>query len=104
MDPASVSAHVDTVTGQGYVVLAFAGDNQKRFTDYTHSHLGQYLTVTRDGTVVESAQIADIVPGPTEITGLPTEQDALLLAAYLKDGALPLSLTVVDEALVAPTR
>src|SRR5262249_30369296 len=31
VDPASVSASVDSVTGQGYVILAFAGDNQMRF-------------------------------------------------------------------------
>lgn len=104
VDPASVSAHADTVTLQGYVVLAFAGDHQARFAEYTHTHLGQHLTVTRDGIVVESAVIADIVPGATEITGLPTLQDARVLAAYLKDGPLPLSLRPIDSSLLSPTR
>jgi preprotein translocase subunit SecD len=103
VDPASVTAHVDTVTGLGYVVLAFAGDTQTAFANYTHTHLGKYLTATRDGIVIESAQIADIVPGPTEITGLPSEQEARLLAAYLKGGPLPLTLTVADETLVSPS-
>jgi len=103
VDPASVSAHTDSATMQGYVVLAFASDNQTRFADYTHAHLGQHLTVTRDGAVVESAVIADIVPGATEITGLPTLHDARVLAAYLKDGPLPLALTVMDASLMTPS-
>jgi preprotein translocase subunit SecD len=100
VDPASVSASVDSVTGQGYVILAFAGDNQTRFANYTHTHLGQYLTVTRDGAVIESAIIADIVPGPTEITGLPNLQAAQSLASYLTGGSLPLALRVENESLL----
>jgi preprotein translocase subunit SecD len=82
------------------VVLTFAGNSQTRFAEYTHTHLGQHLTVTRDGTVVESAVIADIVPGATEITGLPTLQDARIFAAYLKDGPLPLSLRPIDTSVL----
>jgi virginiamycin B lyase len=94
LDQRSISA--DQQTNQSIVTFAFAGDAKAKFAAYTRTHIGQYLTITLDDTVIESAVIQSEINGQGQITGLPTFDDAQALALLLKSQPLPVMLTVVS--------
>jgi len=102
LDANQVSAGLDTSTQQPIVTFQFKDDAKTRFADYTGSHVGQYLTITLDGKVIESAVIQSQITGPGQISGNFTMTEAKTLAAELKSGALPLMLTLVNVEQVAP--
>jgi preprotein translocase subunit SecD len=107
LDPSSVAAQRDTQSGQPIVTFAFAGTAHDRFAQYTQSHIGEYLTIVLDGTVIESAVIQSEINGlgqigPSQISSLSSMAAAQRLAAYLRDGALPLTVSVVAVTHVAP--
>jgi preprotein translocase subunit SecD len=103
LDPNQISAGIDSSTGKPVVNFAFAGSAKAAFGDYTRTHINQYLTVTLDNVVINSATIVSEIDTTGQITGLPSITDAQNLATELKYGALPLPLAVVAENQLAPT-
>ncbi len=103
LNSSSISAMVDSQSGQPVVTFAFSGDAKTKFGDYTRQHLQQFLTITLDNQVIESAVIQSEIDGPGQISGLPSITDAQNLASLLKYGALPLPLHVASEQQLAPT-
>lgn len=101
IDPASVGAHLDQQS-QPIVVFAFKGAAASQFAQYTGSHIGSYLTVTMDNTVIESATIQSQIAGQVEVTGFKTLADAQALAADLKSSPLPVAVTVVSAQVLSP--
>lgn len=95
LDPHSVSAQLDPQTKQPIVSFTFAGAARTAFATYTRNHIGEYLTITVDNAVIESAVIQSEIDGQAQIFGLSTLSDAQNLVAELKDGPLPLD-TVVE--------
>jgi preprotein translocase subunit SecD len=83
------------------VTLAFKGDAQKRFADYTAANIGNYLTITLDGKVIESAVFQSQITDLFNIR-LPTPE-ATALIAQLESGELPLMMTLVNVEQVTPT-
>jgi preprotein translocase subunit SecD len=65
----------------------------QRFQLYTAQNIGNYLTVTLDGKVLQSAVIESSISGPFVIIGEFTQQQASAIVATLKFGALPVELT-----------
>lgn len=104
IDPTSVAAQLDPHSGQPFVTFAFAGTARDRFAQYTQSRIGEYLTITLDGTVIVSLTIQSEIDGSGEINGLGTMADTQRFAAYLKDGVLPLAVTATTVTHVAPGR
>lgn len=107
IDPTSVAAQRDSASGQPVVAFAFAGTARDRFAQYTRSRIGAYLTIALDSTIIESAVIVSAIDGPSEIGpgpmgSLGSMADAQRLAAYLKDGPLPLTVTVGAVTRVSP--
>jgi preprotein translocase subunit SecD len=102
LDLSQVRASIDQTTGQPVVAFAFKGDAQKRFAVYTSSHIAQYLTITLDGKVIESAVIQSQITGPGQISAALTMAEATALAAQLTSGELPLKVTVVNVEQVTP--
>ncbi len=102
LDPNSVAAQPDSQSGQPIVTFAFAGTARDRFAQYTQSHIGEYLTIVLDDKVIVSSTIQSQISGEGQITGLSSMAEAQRLAAYLKDGMLPLDLTAVTVTQVAP--
>jgi preprotein translocase subunit SecD len=102
LDVNSVSAALDQ-NNQPIVQFAFSGNAKSAFGTYTGSHIGQYLTITLDNQVIESAVIQSEIDGPGQISGLPDIATAQNLASYLRYGALPLPLTIQSENVLAPT-
>ncbi len=96
----SVSAALAPQSNSPYVAFAFDSATAPRFGLYTSGHIGQYLTITQDGVVVESATIQSAITGNVEISGFNTLSDAKALAADLKSTPLPLPATLVSADLV----
>ncbi len=80
--------------------FAFKGAAASQFAQYTGSHIGQYLTVTLDNRVIESATIQSRIAGPGQIMGNLSLAQAQTLAACLKSGALPAPVTLVSATVV----
>jgi preprotein translocase subunit SecD len=89
--------------GRPQISFEMKGDAISRFGTFTSSNVGQYLTVTLDGTVIESAQINSAITGPGVITGNFTTEEAQRIVTVLKYGALPIPLKIASEETVGPT-
>lgn len=101
VDPTTVSFATDPQTGQKVVTFAFKSSAQQAFALYTAQHIGQYLTIALDGSVIESAVIQSAFGGTVQLIGLSQEQTPLVATA-LKYGALPEPIRVVKVSLVSP--
>jgi preprotein translocase subunit SecD len=99
IDPTTVGAGLDPQGGTPYVKFGFAGAAASRFDQYTRSHIGQYLTMTLDGVVIESATIQSEISGVAQVQYGHSLDDAMALAACLKSGPLPAPVTLVSASL-----
>jgi len=79
------------------------GDAVGSFGTFTGKNVGQYLTITLDGIVIESAVIQNAITGPGVITGNFSTQEAQRIVTVLKYGALPIPLKISSEETVGPT-
>ncbi|MFI5273251.1 MAG: protein translocase subunit SecD [Ktedonobacterales bacterium] len=103
LDPNSIAAQLDSSSGQPIVTFAFKGNARGGFANYTKTHLQQFLCITLDNAVINSATITSEIDGNGQITGLGSITEAQNLASFMKYGALPLPLTVDSESQLAPT-
>lgn len=103
IDASTVRAELDQASGKPVVTFALRAQARNRFAEYTRTHIGQYLTYTLDGIVIESAAIQAPIRGRIQISGLPRMADAQRLALFLRSGALPLPLQVVSITVVHPS-
>ncbi len=90
-------------TGQPQINFQMKGDAVGKFFSFTQKNVGQYLTVTLDRQVIESAVIQSAINGPGVITGKFTQDQAQQIVTLLKYGALPISFSVQSEEIVGPT-
>ena len=89
---------------QPQIDFAMQGQAKADFATYTASHIGQYLTITLDNSVIESATINSQITGAGEISGGSlTLANAQNIAALLRYGSLPLNLSTQGERLIDPT-
>ncbi len=103
LDVNQISAGTDPNSGQPIVTFAFTGNAKGAFGTYTRNNINNFLTITLDNKVIESATIQSEIDGQGQITGIPTIQQAQTLASYLKYGALPLPLAITSEQQLAAT-
>jgi protein-export membrane protein SecD len=74
------------------------------FSDYTGSHIEQFLTIVLDKEVISSPQIQSRIPdGRGTITGDFTRDEAEALAVQLRYGALPIPLRVESNQRIGPS-
>lgn len=102
-DPTAFAATLDQQSQQPVVTFAFARQYQQQFADYTRQHIGQYLTIALDGSVIECATIQSEIDGTGQITDLKSLDEARALVIKLKYQALPLAVTVSNVERVPPT-
>jgi preprotein translocase subunit SecD len=102
LDASQVSVGADQA-GRPDIVFEMKGDAIGRFGQFTQQNVGQYLTVTLDRQVIESAVIQSAITGQGEITGNFTSDQAKQIVTVLQYGALPLVLTIASEETVGPT-
>ncbi len=89
--------------GRPQISFEMQGDAISRFGQFTSKNIGQYLTVTLDKQVIESAVIQNAITGPGVITGNFTTQQAQQIVTVLKYGALKIPLKIASEETVGPT-
>src|SRR6266702_1076316 len=89
--------------GRPQINFEMKGDAISRFGTFTGKNVGQYLTVTLDKQVIESAVIQNAITGPGVITGNFTTNQATQIVTVLKYGALKIPLKIASEETVGPT-
>ena len=102
LDASLVSVGTDQ-TGRPDINFEMKGAAIAKFGTFTQNNVGQYLTVTLDDQVIESAVINSAITGQGEITGTFTTQDAQHVVTVLQYGALPIVLQIASEETVGPT-
>jgi preprotein translocase subunit SecD len=90
-------------TGRPQISFEMKGSAIGAFGTFTSNNVGQYLTVTLDRTVIESASIQNAITGPGVITGQFTLDQAQQIVTVLKYGALPISLVIDSEQTISAT-
>ncbi len=104
-------AALDTVTVQAgslassyQIAFTLKSDGAKAFSDYTTSHVGQYLAIVLDKKVISAPVIKNpITDGQGIIEGGFTNDTANALAVQLRYGSLPVPVKVVESQTVGPT-
>ncbi|MAG69585.1 MAG: protein translocase subunit SecD [Acidobacteria bacterium] len=78
-------------------------DGARKFGDVTGQNIGRYLAIILDGRVQSAPRIEGRITGDGHISGGFTQQRAADLGLVLRSGALPASLTYLEERTVGPT-
>jgi preprotein translocase subunit SecD len=102
LDASQVYVSYDTA-GRPQISFEMKGDAIGKFGTFTSQNINQTLTVTLDGTVIESANISSAITGPGVITGQFTLDQANQIVTVLKYGALPVSLVIDSEQTIGAT-
>ncbi len=103
LDSGQVFVGQDQQTGRPQVDFAMQGDAVGKFGQFTGKNIGQYLTVTLDRQVIESAVIQNAITGQGVINGNFTTAQAQQIVTVLKYGALKIPLKIASEETVGPT-
>ncbi|MGA7755852.1 MAG: protein translocase subunit SecD [Candidatus Sulfotelmatobacter sp.] len=90
--------------GQPSVSFTLTGEGGQRFYNFTSSHVGDSLAVVLDNKVQEVANIKEAIRDRGEISGgRMNEQQAKDLSMILRSGALPASISYLEERTVGPS-
>ena len=102
-DLKTVDAGTDQLS-QPVVNFVLDSAGTKIFSDYTTTHIGQYLAIVLDHRVISSPVVRTaITNGSGQISGSFTVDSANALAIQLKYGALPIPLQVDQIETVGPS-
>lgn len=94
----------DTNSGQPQVQLTFTSTGAKKFADITSRNVGKIVAIALDQQVIEAPRVQQpIVGGNAVITGNFTTDLANNLAIQLNAGALPVSLSVLQQQAIGAT-
>ena len=88
---------------QPAVSFSFNRDGARKFGDVTGQNIGSNLAIILDGRVQTAPQIQSRINAEGRITGSFSQQEAADLSLVLRSGALPASLTYLEERTVGPT-
>ncbi|MCB1548909.1 MAG: protein translocase subunit SecD, partial [Hyphomicrobiaceae bacterium] len=103
-DLVSSEAGFDSRTNEPVVNFRFNTTGAKKFGAVTQRFVGQRFAIVLDGKVISAPVIREpILGGSGQISGSFTVQSANRLGILLSSGALPTSLTVVEERTVGPS-
>ena len=97
-------ATFDQRTSEPVVSFRFDAKGAARFGQATQQNVGRLFAIILDNQVISAPQIREPILGGTgQISGNFTAQSANDLAVLLRAGALPATLTVVEERTVGPS-
>jgi len=85
------------------VSFSLNNEGAAKFGNFTQANINRLLGVVLDGRVNTVATIQSRIDGEGRITGNFTQQEAADKALVLRSGALPASLTYLEERTVGPT-
>ncbi len=96
-------ATFDQRTNEPVVSFRFDAKGAARFGQATQQNVGKLFAIILDNKVISAPQIREPILGGTgQISGNFTAQSANDLAVLLRAGALPATLTVIEERTVGP--
>lgn len=87
-------------TGQREVEFTLTNEAGEKFYDYTKANVGNPMAVVMGGTVREVANIKSPIHDRGEIEGAFSEEEVTDLSKLLRTGALPASLTYLEDRTV----
>lgn len=94
----------DQQTGAPQVRLSFSQDGAKKFAEITKRNVNKVVAIALDNQVIEAPRVNQpILSGDAVITGRFDIDTAKLLATQLNAGALPVSLSVLEQRVIGPT-
>jgi preprotein translocase subunit SecD len=100
-DLANAAAGFDQRTNEPIVSFRFSDRGARRFAMITQENVGRPFAIVLDDEVVSAPVIREpILGGSGQISGSFTVQDAHNLAVLLQAGALPVSLSIVEQRIV----
>src|SRR4029079_12589359 len=86
------------------VDLVFTGEGGKKFGEITKRNVGRLLAIALDDQIIEVPRVTTaIYGGNAVISGAFTTEQAKLLQIQLNAGALPVSLSVLEQHAVGAT-
>lgn len=88
---------------QPAVQFTLKGDGIDKFGKVTGENIGRYLAIILDDTVQSAPRIEGRITDDGRISGSFTQQEAADLALTLRSGALPASLSYLEQRTVGPT-
>lgn len=89
--------------GRPAVAFQFDARGARAFGDYTAQNIGAPFAIVLDGKVISAPVIQSHIPGGSGIiTGNFTVEEANRLAVLLSAGALPASMTFLEERTIGP--
>ena len=89
--------------GQPVVNFATQPHAVDKFGQYTGSHIGTRMAIVLDDKVISAPVIESRIPGDGRITGNFSIEEAEDLALKLRAGALPATITYLEERTVGPS-
>ncbi len=102
LDPNQVYVGTDQA-GRPQIDFAMKSSSSAKFCTFTQQNVNNYLTITLDRSVIQSAVVQSSICGAGEITGQFTQAEAQNIVTLLKYGALPVSFTVASQQTVGAT-
>src|SRR2546428_3578430 len=90
-------------SNQPAVSFSLNQEGARKFGQFTGSNIGRNLAIILDGRVFSAPTIQDRITDEGRITGNFTTQEAQDLSLVLRSGALPASLTSLEERTVGPS-
>ncbi|MEK7186009.1 MAG: protein translocase subunit SecD [Patescibacteria group bacterium] len=94
----------DPNTGAPQVQLLFSSDGTKKFADITKRNVNKIVAIVLDNQVIQAPVVNQpILTGDAVITGNFNIEVAKLLSTQLNAGALPVSLSVLEQRVIGPT-
>ena len=94
----------DQRTNEPIVTFRFNASGARRFGDVTSENVGRPFAIVLDGEVISAPVIQEPILGGTgQISGDFSVEEANNLAILLRSGALPASLTILEERTVGPS-
>lgn len=94
----------DRNTGKPQVELTFTAEGSKKFGNITKRNIGKLLAIALDDQLIEAPRVNEaIFGGNAVISGQFTTQQANNLQIQLNAGALPVSLTVLEQRSIGAT-
>jgi preprotein translocase subunit SecD len=91
-------------SGQYVIQFQLNSEGADIFADYTTNHVGEYLGIVLDKTVISAPNVNEpITEGEGVISGAFTLESANNLAVQLRYGSLPIPLKVVETRTIGPS-